>query len=131
MAPQAQERPLVSLIARFSYYYARICASIVETLNCREEKDDLTRILYIGIVAVAKHLYGQDKYKNMILELNASDDRGINVVREQIKSFCSTQQLMSKGIKLVILDECDSMTSSAQFALRRSKSMARLIQYSR
>jgi replication factor C subunit 3/5 len=82
-------------------------------------------------VAIAKHLYGPDKYKNMILELNASDDRGINVVREQIKSFCSTQQLMSKGIKLVILDECDSMTSSAQFALRRSKNMARLIKYSR
>jgi replication factor C subunit 3/5 len=82
-------------------------------------------------VAIAKHLYGADKYKNMILELNASDDRGINVVREQIKSFCSTQQLMSKGIKLVILDECDSMTSSAQFALRRSKSMPRLTQYSR
>lgn len=65
------------------------------------------------IVAVAKHLYGQQNYKNMILELNASDDRGINVVRDQIKSFCSTQQLMSKGIKLVILDECDSMTSAA------------------
>lgn len=77
-------------------------------------------IILAGIVAIAKHLYGADKYKNMILELNASDDRGINVVREQIKSFCSTQQLMSKGIKLVILDECDSMTSAAQFALRRS-----------
>ena len=36
----------------------------------------------LGIVAIAKHLYGADKYKNMILELNASDDRGINVVRE-------------------------------------------------
>ena len=55
----------------------------------------------------------------MTLELNASDDRGINVVRDQIKSFCSTQQLMTKGVKLVILDECDSMTSAAQFALRR------------
>ena len=55
----------------------------------------------------------------MTLELNASDDRGIDVVRERIKSFCSTQQLMSKGIKLVILDECDSMANAAQFALRR------------
>lgn len=73
------------------------------------------------ILAIAKRLYGPKNYKNMTLELNASDDRGINVVREQIKSFCSTQQLMSKGIKLVILDECDSMTSAAQFALRRSK----------
>ena len=71
------------------------------------------------IIAIAKQMYGINIYKNMILELNASDDRGISVVREQIKSFVSTQQLMSKGIKLVILDECDSMTSSAQFALRR------------
>lgn len=71
------------------------------------------------IIAIAKQLYSPTTYRNMVLELNASDDRGINVVREQIKSFCSTQQLMSKGIKLVILDECDSMTSAAQFALRR------------
>ena len=50
----------------------------------------------------------------MTLELNASDDRGIDVVRDKIKDFCSTQQLMSKGaIKLVILDECDSMTNAA------------------
>ena len=73
------------------------------------------------MIAIAKEIYGDQKYKNMSLELNASDDRGINVVRDQIKSFCSTQQLMSRGVKLVILDECDSMTSSAQFALRRSK----------
>jgi len=51
--------------------------------------------------------------------LNASDDRGINVVREQIKLFCSTQQILSKGVKFVILDECDSMTNAAQMALRR------------
>jgi len=36
----------------------------------------------IGIIAIAKHLYGNSNYKNMILELNASDDRGINVVRD-------------------------------------------------
>ena len=70
------------------------------------------------MIAIAKQLYGPN-YRNMTLELNASDDRGIDVVREKIKSFCSTQQLMSKGIKLVILDECDSMTNAAQFALRR------------
>lgn len=70
------------------------------------------------MIAVAKQLYGPN-YRNMTLELNASDDRGIDVVRDKIKDFCSTQQLMSKGIKLVILDECDSMTNAAQFALRR------------
>lgn len=70
------------------------------------------------MIAIARQLYGPN-YRSMTLELNASDDRGIDVVRERIKSFCSTQQLMSKGIKLVILDECDSMTNAAQFALRR------------
>lgn len=65
------------------------------------------------MIAIAKELHGVQNYKHMTLELNASDDRGINVVRDQIKSFCSTQQLMTKGIKLVILDECDSMTSAA------------------
>jgi replication factor C subunit 3/5 len=40
-------------------------------------------------------------------------------VKDKIKEFCSSQQIMSKGIKLVILDECDNMTSTAQFALRR------------
>lgn len=52
-------------------------------------------------------------------QLNASDDRGIDVVRDQIKSFAGTQKLFSKGMKLVILDEADAMTPDAQFALRR------------
>jgi replication factor C subunit 3/5 len=42
------------------------------------------------MIAVAKELHGEQNYKHMTLELNASDDRGINVVRDQIKSFCST-----------------------------------------
>uniref|UniRef100_A0A7S3IF46 Replication factor C C-terminal domain-containing protein n=1 Tax=Strombidium inclinatum TaxID=197538 RepID=A0A7S3IF46_9SPIT len=71
------------------------------------------------MIAIAKEIYGAKNYKNMVLELNASDDRGIDVVRDKIKSFCSTQQLMNKGLKFVILDECDSMTNAAQFALRR------------
>jgi len=55
----------------------------------------------------------------MVLELNASDERGIKVVREQIKNYASTQNFFQKGIKLVILDEADSMTNPAQMALRR------------
>jgi replication factor C subunit 3/5 len=55
----------------------------------------------------------------MILELNASDDRGIEVVREQIKNFASTKNVYSSGFKLIILDEADAMTTVAQAALRR------------
>lgn len=55
----------------------------------------------------------------MVLELNASDDRGIDVVRQQIKTFAGTKQLFSTGTKLIILDEADAMTPPAQAALRR------------
>lgn len=71
----------------------------------------------------------------MVLELNASDDRGIDVVREQIKTFASTKQIFNMGgfskggggggsgslgaYKLIILDEADAMTNTAQMALRR------------
>lgn len=65
--------------------------------------------------------------RQMVLELNASDDRGIDVVREQIKTFASTKQIFSlnptsnsiAAYKLIILDEADAMTSTAQMALRR------------
>merc|ERR1711976_116647 len=54
----------------------------------------------------------------MVLDLNASDDRGINVVRQKIQDFASSRH--NKNVpKLIILDECDSMTKDAQFALRR------------
>lgn len=53
------------------------------------------------------------------LQLNASDDRGIDVVREQIKNFASTRTIFSSGFKMIILDEADSMTNQAQSALRR------------
>lgn len=54
-----------------------------------------------------------------MLELNASDDRGINVVRGQIMSFASTRSIFKSGFKLIILDEADAMTNDAQNALRR------------
>lgn len=58
----------------------------------------------------------------MVLELNASDDRGIDIVRGPILSFASTRTIFKKGFKLVILDEADAMTQDAQNALRRGKS---------
>jgi len=51
--------------------------------------------------------------------LNASDERGIDVVREQVKQFAETRTLFAKGFKLIILDEADMMTQQAQAALRR------------
>lgn len=56
-----------------------------------------------------------------VLELNASDDRGIGVVRGQILNFASTKTIFRNGFKLIILDEADAMTNDAQNALRRSE----------
>jgi replication factor C subunit 3/5 len=70
------------------------------------------------ILSLTKKLYGSNK-EFMVLELNASDDRGINSVREEIKQFAETKNIFNTGIKLIILDEADSMTYDAQFALRR------------
>lgn len=73
---------------------------------------------------MAKELYGEEHYKSRILELNASDERGIQVVRDKIKKY--SQKLATRIIdrkvpayQIVILDEADSMTTDAQSALRR------------
>ncbi|XP_065566111.1 replication factor C subunit 5-like [Artemia franciscana] len=71
------------------------------------------------ILACAKELYSPSEMQSMVLELNASDDRGINTVRGPIMSFASTRTIFSKGFKLIILDEADAMTNDAQNALRR------------
>lgn len=82
------------------------------------------------VLALARRIYGVKNMRQMVLELNASDDRGIDVVREQIKTFSSTKQIFSAApkpgdhqtlatFKLIILDEADAMTSTAQMALRR------------
>ncbi|KAL0724299.1 hypothetical protein Bca4012_038898 [Brassica carinata] len=102
---------------------------IVDTIDRLTNENKLPHLLLYGppgtgktstILAVARKLYGP-KYRNMILELNASDDRGIDVVRQQIQDFASTQSfsLGKSSVKLVLLDEADAMTKDAQFALRR------------
>eukprot|EP00775_Hariotina_reticulata_P001336 gene1336-1679_t len=73
-----------------------------------------------SILAVARQLLGPN-FKEAVLELNASDDRGIDVVRNKIKMFAQKKVTLPPGRhKIVILDEADSMTAGAQQALRRT-----------
>ncbi|XP_013405450.1 replication factor C subunit 5 [Lingula anatina] len=101
---------------------------IISTINKFVVEDRLPHLLFYGppgtgktstILAVAKQLYSPKEFNSMVLELNASDDRGIGIVRGQILSFASTRTIFKKGFKLVILDEADAMTRDAQNALRR------------
>lgn len=110
---------------------------ILATINKFVDTNRLPHLLLYGppgtgktstILALARRIYGQDNIRQMVLELNASDDRGIDVVREQIKTFASTKQIFTMGgaraggvagFKLIILDEADAMTNTAQMALRR------------
>lgn len=71
-------------------------------------------------LCVARQLMGEN-FRSLVLELNASDERGIGVVRERIKGFSQIIQTAPSGVQfgLVILDECDEMTRDAQTALRR------------
>ena len=76
------------------------------------------------ILACARELFG-DQYRNRVMELNASDERGISVVRNKIKTFAQVAVSSSASgaippYKLLILDEADSMTTDAQSALRRT-----------
>jgi replication factor C subunit 3/5 len=59
----------------------------------------------------------KEQNKGLVIHLNASDDRGIDVIRNQIHSFVSSKTFFNTGLKIVILDEVDSMTKNAQQAL--------------
>ncbi|KAL7533427.1 hypothetical protein ACHAXR_005227 [Thalassiosira sp. AJA248-18] len=73
-----------------------------------------------SVHALARQLLGS-AYSNGVLELNASDSRGIDVVRNKIKGFAMNKVNLPVGRhKIIILDEADSMTSAAQQALRRT-----------
>ena len=78
------------------------------------------------ILALARELYGPELYKSRILELNASDERGIKVVRDKVKTFAQgavggqrVPGYPCPRFKMIILDEADTMTPEAQSALRR------------
>ena len=68
---------------------------------------------------IVKQLYGE-RWKESYLELNASDERGIDVVRQKVKNFARTKSLSSVPFKVIFLDEADALTREAQQALRRT-----------
>ncbi|WP_425433159.1 replication factor C small subunit [Halarchaeum grantii] len=101
--------------------------NVVSRLESYVAEDDLPNLLFAGpagtgkttaATAIAKELYGDDWEENF-LELNASDERGIDVVRDRIKNFARTS-FGGYDYRVIFLDEADALTSDAQSALRRT-----------
>jgi len=113
---------------------------IIMTLrDCIYKNQALPHMLFYGppgtgktttALALCNQLYGRRYFKERVLELNASDERGIKVVREKIKNFAMRRvnndipekykkKYPCPSYKIIILDEADAMTDESQFALRR------------
>ncbi|MEM0475510.1 MAG: replication factor C small subunit [Candidatus Norongarragalinales archaeon] len=102
--------------------------AVTKRLEAFVRSKNLPHLLFCGppgsgktacALAMAHELYGE-AIAQCFMELNASDERGIDVVRGKIKDFARTLPLSDVSFKLILLDECDSMTSEAQQALRRT-----------
>jgi replication factor C small subunit len=105
--------------------------SIVESLKAfMRNPKIMPHLMFAGIpgtgktttaLCIAYELFGMKNWRNFTLELNASDERGIDTVRERVKDFSrySRGTFGDVPFSLIILDECDQMTGPAQTALRR------------
>ncbi len=103
-------------------------AHAVERLKAYVETNNMPHLLFTGpagvgkttcSLAMAKEMFGDD-WKGNFIELNASDERGIDVVRGKIKEFARTAPLGGAEFKIIFMDEADALTSDAQAALRRT-----------
>jgi replication factor C small subunit len=101
--------------------------SIVKQLKAFEEKN-MPHIMFAGPAGVGKSTlslvlakeFFKDTYRDNFLELNASDERGIDVIRNKVKDFARTRAIGEVPFKIIFLDECDALTKEAQQALRRT-----------
>ena len=108
---------------------------IVKTLKCFRDTKQFPHLLLCGQPGIGKttsihclaHEMLKENYKEAVLELNASDERGIDVIRNTIKSFCEKKLNLPDNLsKIIILDEADSMTTAAFQALRRTMAIRKL-----
>jgi replication factor C small subunit len=101
----------------------------IERLKSYVATKNLPHLLFSGppgvgktasAVSIAREIFGEDLWRENFTELNASDERGIDVVRTKIKNFAKTAPMGGAGFKIIFLDEADALTPDAQSALRRT-----------
>lgn len=101
---------------------------IVKRLKAFVEQKNMPHVLFAGPPGVGKTTLSlvmvkelfQDGWRENLLELNASDERGIDVIRVKVKDFARTRAIGNVPFKIIYLDECDALTKEAQQALRRT-----------
>ena len=101
---------------------------IVKRVSAFVKQKNMPHLLFAGpagigktslSLVIARQLFG-DGWKQNFLELNASDERGIDVIRIKVKDFARTKAIGNVPFKIIYLDECDALTRDAQQALRRT-----------